>query len=221
MEHYAKKLLARLEHLIAEGGKILPPPPFPRGTPIPEIDIPIARALARLQTRWVESSRSILKFAGMKDHLARFDNIERRHYSIGEGFSEFLGVLESAHDDIEAGFIFELKHLLHADFFGSLQEQAADLLRAGHKIPAAVLGRIVIERWLFDEADRSGIKLPENAKASKVNEELKRASIFSTPRCQQIQGFLAVGNSAAHGKFDDFTDNDVSLMLEFIKVNCT
>jgi uncharacterized ferredoxin-like protein len=85
-------------------------------------------------------------------------------------------------------------------------------------VPAAVLGRIVIERWLRDQAEAAGI--PEFDTAKALNDDLKKAGQYSGPKCKQVQAHLAVGNSAAHGKTDEFSENDVRVMLEYARANC-
>jgi flavin-dependent dehydrogenase len=104
--------------------------------------------------------------------------------------------------------------------FETMAEQAKGLLESGHTVPAAVLGRIVLERWLRDQAEKAGIEVAKDAKASMVNESLKRASIFTTPKWRQVQVYLDIGNAAAHGDEKGFTRAEVEKLLEFIEANC-
>lgn len=131
------------------------------------------------------------------------------------------GVLESARDCLAAGFVGKLKHLIHAEMFDSLLQQAEALLKAGHTIPAAVLGRIVIEDWLRDQAEKAGITVAVNEKASVINDSLKKAGVITASRWRQVQSYLDIGNAAAHGRSSEITMEDVGRQLEFAKTACT
>lgn len=173
----------------------------------------------RNSQRWLLNSKTVLAFS-QTGHLDSFKEIESSRSYPAAKLAMQIGILESALDSIEAGFIGNLRHLLHADLFGNIIEQAEDLLVNGHIIPAAVLGRIVIEEWIRDLSEKEGIPNHDSAKASILNDELKKRNVFATPRWRHIQGLLDVGNSAAHGKTDEFTDNDVRRLLDFAKDNC-
>jgi hypothetical protein len=58
----------------------------------------------------------------------------------------------------------------------------------------------------------------ERAKtASDFNNELKQKGRYQEPQRSSIQAWLALGNSAAHRKFDDYDDDEVKNMLEGIE----
>ena len=70
---------------------------------------------------------------------------------------QLVGLIKSVKECIEYGVTSKLKHLLHAEMFDSLVSQAKGLLETGHKVPAAVLLRIVLERWLRNQGDHAGL----------------------------------------------------------------
>jgi hypothetical protein len=170
--------------------------------------------------RWMQSSEHFLEFVGLPRFAEKFKTIYASNIRPPYKYHQLLGVLESAQDEIANGFLGRVVYLAHADLFGSVIEQAEELLKLAHLIPAAVLGRIVIETWLRDEAERNQIPDHESAKASVLNERLKTAGIFAIPRWRLIQGFLDVGNSAAHGKQEEFSSTDVTQLLMFAQANC-
>jgi hypothetical protein len=171
--------------------------------------------------KWVLDCRTVLKYAQLDDHARYFDDIRRLSSGGYVGVrDDRLAALESAISQIKGGFVGNIRHLLHADIFDSLIEQGTALLAEGHTIPAAVLGRIVIERWLRDQAEAAGIADHKTAKASKLNDDLKKAGKYPVPKWQQIQAHLAVGNSAAHGKSDEFSAEDVRQLLEYARAKC-
>lgn len=179
-------------------------------------------SFTRRYKRWSKNVVEVLGYTSMTSHFLEAKETVGSHLGWdGSKVPILAGIVESAYDLTKHGFVGKIKFLLHAEMFYSIAQQAAALNGAGHTIPAAVLGRIAIENWLRDQAERAGIEVPEGAKAASVNELLKKASILSVPRWRQIQALLDIGNSAAHGKTDDFSQADVSKLLEFVETNCT
>lgn len=171
-------------------------------------------------TRISESALQVLTHAELQPHKQRVRAILQEcspNYGI---LAEIVGVLESASECLANGFVGQLRFMIHAEMFGTLAEQARELLKHGHKIPAAVLGRIAIEDWLRDESQRTGIPTFATDRAAKLNDALKASGKLSPPKWRLLQSFLDVGNSAAHGKSEEFAEADVTRMLDFIETNC-
>lgn len=172
----------------------------------------------RRYKRWKRSVLEFFSYIGLVQYRKDLEYIFALEKTIET--AEAVGLIESARDLIRNGFIGDIRHLLHAEMFETMAEQAKGLLESGHTIPAAVLGRIVVERWLRDQAEKAGIEVSKDAKASVVNESLRKASIFTTPKWRQVQVYLDTGNAAAHGDEKGFTTADVKKLLEFIEANC-
>jgi len=180
---------------------------------------------AQSKVRWLQSCYNFFDYVPMPIFADKFRQISKsleESYLDNPSFTvaELIGVLESARDEISTGFAFKIKYLLHAEFYDSIIDQAENLFKFGHIIPAAVLGRIIIEQWLKDEAEKNNINIEDTDKASVINDRLKTAKIFSTPKWRQIQSLIDVGNAAAHGKSDEIEDSSIKLMFEFIRSNC-
>ncbi len=101
------------------------------------------------------------------------------------------------------------------EVFDSILEQAKYLVQNSYKDPAAVLARVVLEDALKRIARVVGVD--ENQKASFINDELKKKGRFSQPQWRFIQGWLDIGNAAAHGKFDQYTQDDVVKMIDDVE----
>lgn len=222
-----RRIIKKLEELISEGKTLyqesIQVRPRRSNRTESEIQAELDRRTLfdRKMRKWKANRDTLLGHMKMGAQIAQINEIEKLRFG---GFSRTLnqsiGVLESAREMVQAGFVGNLKFLLHADFFGSILEEADHLRKTGHTIPAAVLGRIVIERWLQDEAEKQGVQDCDTKKASRINDELKSVGALSTAKWRLVQGHLGVGNAAAHGKTDDFTENDVKQMLDFAKSNC-
>ena len=85
-----------------------------------------------------------------------------------------VGILKGAMDDLEQGFLTGQEFLVAGDVFDSVLEQAKHLTSTGHKDPAAVLARVVLENALKRIARVEGIA--DTLKASVLNDELRKAN---------------------------------------------
>jgi hypothetical protein len=125
-----------------------------------------------------------------------------------------IGILTGALDDLEGGFLVGQEHLIASEIFDSVIEQARSLVRAGYKDPAAVLARVVLEDALRRIARDA--KIAGSGKSSALNDALRDAGRYAKPQWRLVQAWLDLGNSAAHGKFGDYNDQQVTQMLEDI-----
>ncbi len=125
-----------------------------------------------------------------------------------------VGLLSGALNDLEGGYLLKQEFFIAGDLFDSILEQAKHLNQTGYKDPAAVLGRVVLEDALRRIAKRES--LDSSGKASAINDSLKNEGIYAQPRWRMVQAWLDIGNAAAHGKTDDFTEQDVTKMIEGI-----
>jgi hypothetical protein len=125
------------------------------------------------------------------------------------------GLLQGALDDLRNGYLVGQQFLIAGEVFDSVLEQALCLNKNNYKDPAAVLSRVVIEDALRRIARSVGIDDSQNA--SKINDELKKAERYGVPRWRQVQSWLDVGNSAAHGRFDDYNQTVVQLNIDGIR----
>lgn len=130
-----------------------------------------------------------------------------------------IAYIESAKEIVEKGFLYKIEHLVSADLFDSILEHAEYLLSKGHKDPAAILGRVVIEKTLKQIAEREAIELPEKTKLSKINEILWKKEVYDKITWRLIHGYIDLGNFAAHGDFDKYDNEKVEDMLSWIRKN--
>jgi hypothetical protein len=125
------------------------------------------------------------------------------------------GLLLGALDDLENGFLVGQEFLIAGEVFDSVLEEAKYLNQSGHKDPAAVLTRVVLEDALKRLAISEGIN--DNQKASQINDELRKQGRYPQPQWRLIRAWLDMGNAAAHGKFDEYTSEDVQRLVEDIE----
>ena len=126
-------------------------------------------------------------------------------------------ILISAKTEIEKGFLYDTKFLIAEEFYDSMIDYGKDLLSKNHKISSGVLGRIVIEDTLKKLCEKSKISIDPGWKASRINEELRKSGVYNLSMQDRIQAFLRIGNSAAHGKDEEFSKKDVEDLFDFVE----
>lgn len=136
-------------------------------------------------------------------------------------YSTYLETLErlraiflAAKEDYEGGYLKNTRSLIQAEVFDSELEQAAELLRAGYKSPAAVVAGTVLETALRELCDQNSLT---HGKLDKMNADLAKAGIYNKLYQKRITALADIRNSAAHGKPEEFTEKDVEDMLRDIE----
>jgi hypothetical protein len=170
--------------------------------------------------KWELSCLNILETTFGKDseYYTRLSQV--RNFGNHQAWVDYgIAYMESAKEEIEKGFLYKIEHLISADFFDSILEHAEYLLSKGHKDPAAVLGRVVIEKTLKQIAERQNIVLSDKVKLAEVNELLWKNQVYDKITWRLVQGHIDLGNFAAHGDFDEYDDNKVKDMLDWVKKN--
>ena len=163
---------------------------------------------------WLTKTQNILKivFGGQSLHHRNYEEtlpnggirLVRHSYDI----NPIVGVLQGALSDLKNGFLLDQEFFIAGEVFDSVLEQSKHFLdKNGNKDIAAILMRIVVEDALKRLARKEGIS--DDLKASVINDELKGKKRYNQVRWRSIQTWLDVGNSAAHGKFEEYSKNDV------------
>ena len=124
-------------------------------------------------------------------------------------------MLEGALNDLENGYLIGQEFIIAGEVFDSVLEQATYLNQSGHKDPAAVLARVVLEDSLKRLAREESLN--ETLSASRINDELRRVGRYAQPQWRLIQAWLDLGNAAAHGRFAEYSQQDVQKLIEDIE----
>ncbi len=128
---------------------------------------------------------------------------------------KIIGILKGALSDIEGGFLIGQEHLIASGVLDSVLEQTRHLAHNGYKDPAAVLARVVVEDALRRLCREE--KLDDSAKTSAMNEALYKKGRYLKPQWRLIQSWLDIGNSASHGKFSEYTEEDVLRIVDDVE----
>ncbi len=139
--------------------------------------------------------------------------------------SSLMGVIKALRSDIAAGFLESVKELIHSELFSDFLDMADFLLSEGYKDAAAVMGGGVLESHLHQlcikyEVDleitlSSGIK--KIKKADQLNSELASKKAYDLLDQKGITAWLDLRNKAAHAKYEEYSADQVLLLLQSIR----
>ena len=167
------------------------------------------------------ASLSFLSMTFGKDHIhyVEFDSKVKNtslHYTkIGRG------ILSAAREELEGGWLSTKKRLISAEIFSDFLEMAQHLLDEEYKDPAAVMAGSVLEEHLRQLCQKHGISTkttkqgrPHPKKADALNADLAKKEVYNKLDQKQVTAWLDLRNKAAHGKYQEYTKEQVSLMLQ-------
>jgi hypothetical protein len=131
------------------------------------------------------------------------------------------GILKALRADYDAGNLQSIVELVHADIFADFLEMADYLLQQGYKDAAAVIVGSVLEEHLRKLAQKSGIAVVQSSgapkKADMINAELAAAVVYSKHDQKSLTAWLDLRNKAAHGKYTEYTTEQVALTLQGVR----
>lgn len=133
------------------------------------------------------------------------------------------GILASVKQEIDGGWLITVKGLVSAEIFTDFLEMANYLLEEEYKDPAAVMIGSVLEEHLRQLCIKNAIPTesikdgkPIAKKADLLNSELAAQSVYNKLDQKSITAWLDLRNKAAHGKYDEYSKNQVELMLQSV-----
>lgn len=147
------------------------------------------------------------------EDFVHFKQFQEQFASFRDGaeeFSECKAVFQSAQEDYEGGYLFNMRSLIQAEVFDDALDQASELLRAGYKDPACVVIGVTLETTLKQLCSQNGIS---HAKLDKMNADLCKAGVYNMGMQKQITAWADRRNKAAHGDWDAYSAADVEDML--------
>lgn len=143
-------------------------------------------------------------------------------------FDRLYGIFKGAYQDFKAGMFdnlkLEIESNVSCDFLGQANALLNDKELVDYSyLPAAVLIGAVLEKTLRSLCENANPKIEtvnENGRAKKMSamiEDLKKAGIINEIRKRQLETWNAIRNSAAHGKIEEFTKEQVAAMLQGVQ----
>ena len=150
------------------------------------------------------------------EHYKAFTQAENQH-QMETSYDYFLRirpVFRAAKEDYEGGYLTSVRSLVQAEVFDSVLEQAGELLLSGYPTAAAVIAGVALETALRELCDRNYI---DHGMMDKMNNDLAKAGVYNKNQQKRITALAGIRNSAAHGKQDEFTRENVKLMIQEVE----
>ena len=167
------------------------------------------------------ASLSFLAMTFGKDHIhyvefnSKVDQSKPYYAKIGRG------ILSAAREELAGGWLTTTKGLISAEIFSDFLEMAQHLLGEGYKDPAAVMAGSVLEEHLRQLCQKHGISTeitkqgrPQPKKADALNADLAKKEVYNRLDQKNVTAWLDLRNKAAHGKYQEYTEEQVALMLQ-------
>ena len=154
----------------------------------------------------------------------RVANILNQGSSDGYKLNVIIGVIRALYKDIDRGFVQRFSTMIRGEVFDDFLDMANHLLDQGYKDAAAVISGSSLESHLRQlcmnhsidtERQTNSGKRPVSADTMNVN--LARAGVYNVNQQKNITFCLDIRNSAAHGKYDEYDDQQVVLMIDSVR----
>lgn len=128
-----------------------------------------------------------------------------------------IGVIEAAMTDFREGFMADTKLLVSAEVLADFLVQAEVLLEHDYKDAAAVIIRAVLEDALRRVCISNALAVRDRAGIAQLTTELAKQNLLTAVQAKEIEAKKEIGNKAAHGRFDEYTREDVVAFHEFVQ----
>lgn len=130
-----------------------------------------------------------------------------------------MGSIFALKDDLENDYLKNYGEIIRSEVFSDFLEMAEYLLKQGYKDPSAVLIGSVLEEHLRQLCLKYGIPVeitkngkPVPKKADSLNSELASVGSYNKLDQKSVTSWLDLRNKAAHGKYDEYSKEQVELM---------
>lgn len=140
--------------------------------------------------------------------------------TVGRAIPPLLGALKALRTDYAAGYLQSVTELIHADIFADFLDMADYLLNQDYKDPAAVMVGSVLEEHLRKLCQKYGLPTDQNQKPKKadaLNSDLVASNAYSRLDQKSVTAWLDLRNKAAHGKYGEYSKEQVKLMLQGVQ----
>jgi hypothetical protein len=129
------------------------------------------------------------------------------------------GVLLAIQNELQGGWIHTTRGIVSAEIFSDFMEMADHLLDEHYKDAAAVMVGSVLEEHLRQLCGKFGVDvtylnhgIQTAKKADVLNADLVKAGTYNKIDQKQVTAWLGIRNSAAHGKYAEYTEEQVKTM---------
>lgn len=177
--------------------------------------------------RIITRSQNLVHKVAEKDssYAKEIDIVASECWSTSYKAEVMIGILLGIRDELTIGDLISAPELIRGELFENFLEMVEYLANEGYKDAAAVITGSSLEAHLRRLAQKHGIeiKIVESGiktrykKAETINQDLYKAKIYSPFDQKQITAWLDLRNSAAHGNYTNYGNNQVLQFIEWAK----
>lgn len=214
MDQAIGKLVGQLDQIVELYQRLVHKAPYKDLSGVPESEHHKLVTMSRAAVRRIAGPSS-----EYMRHIERILAEERKGW-IGATLTAIVGVVESLRADLSAGHLRTLGELLHAEVFSDLLEMAHHLQGEGYKDAAATITGAALESHLRRLAESNGVVVEvegRSKKADQLNAELAKAEAYSKLDQKSVTAWLDLRNKAAHGRFAEYSQEQVSLLIAGVR----
>ena len=180
----------------------------------------------KVQTLITQSRASVTRISGKDSIYSRqIEEILARPIENDWGkMAMIIGVVSALQADIRLGYLASLEEIVHGELFADFLEMAKYLQDEGYKDAAAVIAGGTIEAQLRQLCIKNAIaieivtsKSTEPKKADQLNADLAKEKVYSKLDQKNITAWLDLRNKAAHGRYSEYTKEQVDLLITGIR----
>jgi hypothetical protein len=173
-----------------------------------------------------KSKAAVERIVGNKsEYYKDIDEILKKDFNFHSKFPYIIGTVIALRSDLINGYLKSVSEIIQSEVFSDYLDMAEHLLQEGYKDPSAVLIGSTLEVHLRELCVTNDISIevpnPKGKiipkKADVMNADLTKLNIYSSAYQKQIIAWLGIRNSAAHGKYDEYTPEEIKLMLQGVR----
>ena len=153
-------------------------------------------------------------------YSAQIKSIQKKFPHLHLHISSIVGITKALRDDLEVGYVNTLIELVHADTFSDFLEMAHHLQETGYKDAAAVITGSTLESHIKGLCSKNGIETEAKGKpvkADKLNSDLAKSEAYTKLDQKNITAWFDLRNKAAHGRYDEYTKEQVELLISSVR----
>jgi len=142
--------------------------------------------------------------------------VKKYDFNSNNAIPALVGIVQALKTAYESGYLHQIDELIRADLFADFLDMGEYLLEEGYKDPAAVIIGGVLEEHLRKLCLKNSINITKNnsfKKADTMNADLANSHVYNRLDQKSITAWLDLRNKAAHGKYTEYTDDQVNVAL--------
>ena len=217
IEATLSRLCEQIGTLIQEG-EAIPTGRFDYGGSQPELGIADEAAFYKWQAEFAILLNELIPRGHPLE--VKYQQYAKHGSNVGS-LQEMLSLLRGVKSGYEKGLFNRVPLMIRADLAADYLEQAEMLMEKGYHVPSAVLAGAVLEDALRKLCGENNVPTEsDNGKRKTIEpmvNDLARKQVFNTAKAQEIKGWAALRNNAAHGDGDKNDPGAVERMIEGVR----